>query len=124
MLPEAVWGRFDREAYIRVFDTWCLGRPEIADFSRLGGPGGRETPVGHEAPYFLEEIFRPPGPSRPPKSTISGRPKSRVLKPKCNACGSNKGPKLSAPLVRTTGWVGGVGWGGVVLGWGVGWVDG
>ena len=36
--------------------------------------------VGHEAPHLLEGVSGPPGPPRPQKSTISGRPKNHVLK--------------------------------------------
>ncbi len=36
--------------------------------------------MGGEAPHLFEWVLRPPGPPRPRKSRISGRPKAHVLK--------------------------------------------
>jgi hypothetical protein len=48
-----------------------------------GGPRGPQHPVKKmrgEVPHLFDWFLVPPGPPRPQKSTISGRPKTHVLK--------------------------------------------
>ncbi len=69
--------------YTWIFDTWFLVRPGIFDFWDLGGPGGPKQQfqkVGGFAPHLLERLLGPPGPPRPQKSTIPGRPKNHEMK--------------------------------------------
>jgi hypothetical protein len=75
-----------------AFLTWLLGRPEIADFRGLGGPGGPSSHSkiwGSSPPIFLNGLPAPPGPPRPRKSTISGRPKNHISAGYLKACLAN-----------------------------------
>ncbi len=62
------------------FEYMALVRAEIADFLVLGGPKKTCHKVGGKAPHLLGWFVGPPGPPRPRKSRISGRPKNHVLK--------------------------------------------
>lgn len=80
-----------------VFNAWFLGRPEIADFCGLGGPGGHKDNYqkwGGVRPPHLRFVFgvRHAEPSRPQASTISGRPKTMYYSqhPTRNISGSSQ----------------------------------
>jgi hypothetical protein len=53
-----------------AFNTWFLGRPEIADFWGLGGPNGPNNPsrrwkASPPNPHLFDVFLGPPGPPRP-----------------------------------------------------------
>ncbi len=77
----------NQNAYSQRVFCFCFNerrtRPEILDVWGLGGLGGRKNNSksrGAKPPFFLNGFRVSPGPPRPPKTSISGRPKNHILK--------------------------------------------
>jgi hypothetical protein len=74
------WPLADTTLGFLIHDFWAGRRSSIFGSGQPRGPGKPFKNMGGTAPHIFEWFLGPPGPPRPRKSTISGRPKNHVLK--------------------------------------------
>jgi hypothetical protein len=94
-----------QQGTLRFLIHWFRGRPEIVDFWGVGGPGdpkNHSKGLGCFAPKILELFLGTPGPPRPKKLTISGRPRNHVLKTHVYSMLRNS---ASGPEIGMPGWI-------------------